>query len=254
LSEASVFDAAVGDMKQLPIKGTVPFVDAAVACGLVDEAGVKPVSELVLDAAVLDPLKVVALVVIPKELAKLATAPDIFNSELTKAVVKGVDDKFMTDLIAATPPGTATGDRAGDFATLIGAITSGANAQFFMAATPTIVKEWCAYPISMMPSGTSLAPTGGTVGGVRVMASDVLDAGVIVAFDASQLVGSAGTVELSSAQHANVDMAGSTSPTFSLWQKNCVGLRAERRFAYAIPRASAVASLANASYVPGSPA
>ena len=104
-----------------------------------------------------------------------------------------------------------------------------------------------------MPSGTNLTPTGGVIGGVRLMASDVLDAGVIVAFDATQIIGDRGSIALSSAEHANVDLAGSTNPSFSLWQKNCVGLKAEHTFGFAIPRASAVARLADATYVPGSP-
>ena len=49
-------------------------------------------------------------------------------------------------------------------------------------------------------------------------------------------------------------MAGGNSPTFSLWQKNAVGLRAERMVAVHALRATGVQSLSGVGYSGGSPA
>jgi hypothetical protein len=87
-----------------------------------------------------------------------------------------------------------------------------------------------------------------------VVVSDQLGSGEVLLFDADAIASDGGTVAMSTARHATVDMAGGNSPTFSLWQKNCFGLRVERQLGFKLLRAGAVASLSSASYTGESPA
>ena len=50
-----------------------------------------------------------------------------------------------------------------------------------------------------------------------------------------------------------LDMAGGNNPTYSLWQKNSAGVRAERMVAVHALRATAVQSLSGVGYSGGSP-
>jgi hypothetical protein len=208
---------------------------------VVGEADAKTPDALLLDAKTLDPVKTAVIIFATKELLQLggATATSLFNVELTNAVVKASDDKFLTDLIAETTPISSSGVPAIDFATLLAAIDSGADARIFVAVTPTVAKQLATYPASEMPANTEMTPNGGSVAGVRVIATDALDSGEAVAFDARQIGGDRGTLGITAAEHANIDPAGGDNPTFSLWQKNCRGLRAERWFGYSVLRTSA---------------
>ena len=99
-----------------------------------------------------------------------------------------------------------------------------------------------------------MGPNGGTVSGVRVITTDVLETDEMLAFDARQIAADRGTVGISASENATIDVTGGDTPAFSLWQKNCRGLRAERMFGFTILRAAAVASLDGVSYEASSPA
>ena len=141
-----------------------------------------------------------------------------------------------------------------DVQTLLSAITNGADARIFLVTTPGTAKQLAGYPASEMPANTSMAPTGGQIAGVPVLVTDVLESDEMLGFDARQLAGSAGTIGISASENATIDVTGGDVPAFSLWQKNCVGIRAERFFGYTILRAAAVASLDGVAYEASSPA
>ena len=77
-----------------------------------------------------------------------------------------------------------------------------------------------------------LGVNGGSVSGITVIVSDALADGTALLVDASQLLTASTPLKLDASENAVIDMAGGNSPTFSLWQKNAVGLRAERMVAY----------------------
>ena len=85
-----------------------------------------------------------------------------------------------------------------------------------------------------------------------------VDAGVLVIFKPSEIfLADDGRVTIDASNQATLDMDGGSpaTATFSLWQNNCVGLRAERFITWAKRRAGAVAVIDTASYGPsvGSP-
>ncbi len=64
-----------------------------------------------------------------------------------------------------------------------------------------------------------------------------------------------GRVTLDASNQATLDMSGGNSPTFNLWQKNCVGIRAERWIRWQARREDVVTLITGAAYGPavGSP-
>jgi hypothetical protein len=82
LAHRSVFDAAVASMRQIPVRGSLPVVDATVAAFVVSEGEPKQLGELSTNARLLDPLRVVAIIFATKELLTLggATAASLFIS------------------------------------------------------------------------------------------------------------------------------------------------------------------------------
>ena len=92
-----------------------------------------------------------------------------------------------------------------------------------------------------------LGVNGGHLAGINIAVSDQLSAGQVVAFDARSIGADPGVVGLDASDHGSIDMSGGNTPSFSLWQKDCRALRAERMFGFSLLR-NAVASVSGASY------
>ncbi len=98
-----------------------------------------------------------------------------------------------------------------------------------------------------------MTPTGGTILGYPVIVSASVDSGVVVVFKPSEIfLADDGRVTLDSSNQATLNMnAGSPgAATFSLWQRNCVAIRAERWIKWQKRRANSVAVIDTAAYAP----
>jgi hypothetical protein len=112
--------------------------------------------------------------------------------------------------------------------------------------------------LGQAPAGFNVTPSGGTLIGYPVIVSESVDAGVLVIFKPSEIfLADDGQVRLDASNQATLDMNGGSpsTPVFSLWQRNCVGLRAERWIHWKKRRDDVVAVIDTASYGPtvGSP-
>ena len=94
-----------------------------------------------------------------------------------------------------------------------------------------------------------MTPTGGTVQGCEVCVTEGVT-GQIVAVDATQIIGSAGAVELDSSKETSIQMAApadspptANTPYVSAWQMNYQLLKAVRVWGAAAPEAVQSASL-----------
>jgi hypothetical protein len=154
-------------------------------------------------------------------------------------------------LTGSSPANASSGVPAIDFGTALAAIESGADARFYAVTTSAITKQLALWPSGEMPTGTNLSPTGGTIAGIQVLASDAVDTGKMLIFDARQLAGDRGTVTLDTSTQGNIDPAGSTSPSVSFWQKNLVGLKSERKLARAPQGDYVNCDRGDAFHVPG---
>lgn len=257
LSNANLFDSALPDMVPTPVKTRVPMSSVAVVATIVGESDPKGVSELDLSNAALEPVKAAALLVVSNDLLRLGgrLAAQLFNAELVKGVALATDAHFISTLIAATTPFASTGTFLSDLGLLLDAVEGSADSRYYLAIEPGNAKQ-----LAVQPSATGgrqhpeLGVNGGSVGGITVVVTDSLQSGQLLLFDARQVAADGGIVGLDASENATLDMSGSTNPTFSLFQRNCSALRAERMFGFKLLRSTAAASVSGASYSAGSPA
>jgi HK97 family phage major capsid protein len=101
----------------------------------------------------------------------------------------------------------------------------------------------------------AVTPMGGTLMGFPVIVSTSVPSGNIILIKANEImVADDGAARLDASNQATLNMAG-VSPgeaaSFNLWQRNCIGLRAERWITWAKRRSTAVDRITSAAYAPG---
>jgi hypothetical protein len=106
-----------------------------------------------------------------------------------------------------------------------------------------------------------MTPTGGLIGGIRVITSGGLAANTFILVDAFQLAAASGNIEISASDQASLEFQTSpSSPPVagelvqSLWQQNMTGLRALRYFSAQRLRDTSVAVVGSLNYTGNSPA
>ena len=245
LAGVNAFDTLLPAMRNVPLKARVVVVTSVATGTIVDEGQPKQISELVFDADTLVPFKAVAIVVVSNELLELSTfdAFALLRSELQRGVVQATDAKFIDVLTTGISALPSSGNMRDDVATLLGAVTTDAQSKLYLLTTAVIANQW-------RIAGTDAGATfpNGSPAGIPVVPSDGVADGEIVLVDASQVAAGNSGVTLDASTDALLDMAGGSSPTFSLWQKDCTGVRCERWFSCARLRDEAVAKISGASY------
>ena len=99
---------------------------------------------------------------------------------------------------------------------------------------------------------------GGTLNGIPVIVSDAVahdsSGGLIIAIKSSEVfLAQNGGIRVDMSRDATIDMAGGNSPTYSLFQKNSLGLRAEWWVSWKKARPQAVQYISGATYKPVAP-
>jgi len=245
----------------------------------VGEGAPKPVGELAFERTTLGYTKCAGIIVLTEELIRLSTpnAEDRARGDLIEQCAKFLDEQFIQVAIAAgasnpasishgvsTPAATGT-DVDALKADLMTALATFTAAKIPITGLVIVTTPDIALGISMLtnalgqtPAGFNVTPSGGTLLGYPVIVSESVDTGTIVIFKPSEIfLADDGQVRLDASNQATLDMnSGSpNTPVFSLWQRNCVGLRAERWINWKKRRADVVAVIDSAAYGPavGSP-
>jgi hypothetical protein len=269
LSSYGAFDAMLPSMVKVPLSTTVGAVTTIAAGYVVGEASAKQVSRLSLSNGTIEPQKAHAIVVVANELLKVAGSGTsaLLQKELSNAAVLAVDASFISTLLAGVSVGVSSGSTAeavrADVAGLLSQVPGDATSRYFILTTPLVVKMWAmmgATPTTAFQAFPELTVQGGTMSGMRVVASDALpNVGQVILVDAAQVAANTGAIELSVLSEGSVmsdslpdsPVTGTTVFT-SLWQNNLSALRAERWWGAERLRSTAVASLINAnSYATG---
>jgi HK97 family phage major capsid protein len=257
LAHVGVFDTIAAAAPRVPMGTIASIVTATASGGAVAEGALKPASELVLANEQLEIQKAVAFVVVSSELLKLSPAgQNLILSELRNAAARATDEAFVDALVAASTPIASGGDVLEDIGALLAELNTGAASVVFLILPAVTAKRIITIPANTTPPSTGVVAfpnmtlTGGTIAGVQVLVSDAITDQVI-AVDAAQLAVDPGTVMLSTADAANIDLGAGGS--HSLWQRNEQGLRAERFFGFQLLRAGASASLSGVSWGATSP-
>lgn len=239
----------------------------------VGESGVKPVGEMAFSRTTLPYHKVAGIIVLTEELVRLSTpnAEETARRDLVEQCARFIDEQFIQVAIAAgadnpasitngvaSPSATGT-TLAALMADLNTALATLSAAGLTLSGLVFVTTSEVALRLSLMvtslgnpPAGFSMTPSGGTILGYPVIVSDSVDADTLVIFKPSEIfLADDGRVTLDASNQATLDMSGGSSPTFNLWQRNCVGIRAERWITWAKRRPTVVAIIDTIAYVPG---
>jgi HK97 family phage major capsid protein/HK97 family phage prohead protease len=239
----------------------------------------KPVGELAFDTVELGFTKVAGIVVITEELARLSTpsAEEAVRRDLTEQIAAFIDQQFIdpdvtanagvnpaavTQSVASTAIAASGNDAAAlrcDLRDLFMQFTSN---NLSVAGSVFVMSETMATSISLLtndlgqPEFPGISATGGTLVGIPVITSEsvpTVTAGSLIVLikQGEILLADDGVVTLDVSREATLNMADtnpSTAATFNLWQRNCLGLRAERWINYVKRRPTAVAFIKEANY------
>jgi HK97 family phage major capsid protein/HK97 family phage prohead protease len=238
----------------------------------VEEGDPKPVGELAFERDTMGYAKCAGIVVLTEELVRLSTpkAEARVRDDMIKQCRKFLDEQFIrvgnsagTSSPASITNGVASPAASGTDVEALRLDLMTAMQTFTAASIPLtglviVMTPELALGISLMtnalgqtPNGFNVTPTGGTLLGFPVIVSESVDSGTIVIFKPSEIfLADDGQVRIDASNQATLDMAGGSTPTFSLWQKNCIALRAERWINWKKKRAAVVAIIDTAAYAP----
>lgn len=275
LRAATVVDKLEG-LRRVPPNVRIVSQTGGSTVNWVGEKAPKPVTELAFGTVEVDDHKIAGIVVITEELIRLGrpSAEETVRRDLVEQIARFVDEQFLDPAVAggANNPAsvtngvsavTATGDDADSlYSNLNTALASFDNVDLSTGNVYVVTTPALARGISTLRNALGqfefpgMTPRGGTLMGFPVIVSSSVPAGYLILIKADEiLVADEGGVRLDASNQATLDMAGGSSPTFSLWQNNCVGIRAERFITWKKRRAEAVAVISGATYGPsvGSP-
>ena len=261
------------NLRRVPFNVDIPVQTAGSTVNWVGEAAPKPVGELAFTTVHFGYSKVAGIVVISEELARLSSpsAEAVVGTDLRNAIAEFIDLQFLSESVAATannPAGIARGVTATpatgtdapalrcDIGSALSAMTS---AGLSTSGVAIVMSEQMASQIGLMtnalgqPDFPSMGANGGSLAGLTVITSenvgsDTTGQNIYFIKQSEIFLADDGAVSLDSSREATLDMAGSTSAVYSLWQRNAVGIRAERWINYARRREGAVQYISGAAY------
>jgi HK97 family phage major capsid protein/HK97 family phage prohead protease len=261
-------------LRRVPFNVKISVQTAGSLVNWVGEAAPKPVGELAFDTITLGINKCAGIVVLTDELVRLSTpnAEMLVRDDMVKQVTKFLDAQFIDPTVALSAgvhpasithgvtPITASGSSADDFRADMRALRAAYTAaNLSTAGAVLIMNSISADALSDMvnplgqPEFPGLTVGGGTLRGMQVIVSENVpsdsDGSIVVMAKPSEiLLADDGVTVIDASREATLDMAGGSTPVFSLWQKNCVGIRAERWITWLKARAEAVQYISGANY------
>ncbi len=234
-----------------PLRTRLTSITAAAGASVVGEGKPTPVSRISLANSVLEPLHVIALIVLSAEVvASQSPASQAFVAgELRGAVADAADAALFNIAIPSGSPaptfsatGTTAADAIRDLRSALGLVSTTGAGRLFWVASPDVANALSALPAG---DGTTdlgllafpqMGPTGGELLNQPCAVSGKLDAGSLLLLDASGFAAAsesiildaslAGTIELETAPMADGSQ-GTGSELVSLFQTHSVALAAK---------------------------
>jgi HK97 family phage major capsid protein len=263
----------VQGFRSVPFNVRVPVQTGGSTVNWVGEQAAKPVTELSFSTLTVPNHRIAGIIVLTEELVRLSSpsAEETVRRDLTDQIAQFMDEQFIRVAVtagannpASITNGVSSPAASGTTLAALMADLKTALATFDTAGIPTeglviVTTPAVARTLSMMtttlgtsPSGFNMTATGGTLLGYPVIVSASVDSATIVIFKPSEIfLADDGRVTLDASNQATLDLAGGNTPDFNLWQKNCIGVRAERWITWVKRRAGAVAVIDTVAYVPG---
>jgi len=262
-------------LRQVPFNVTVPTQTTGGTYGWVGQNKPKPVTKADYATVTLGFNKAAGIIVLSEELVRLSTpsAENLVKEEMIAGMGAFLDAQFVDPAVAVSA-GVNPASITNGAATIASSGVTGAAAKidlasrvavFAAANIPLEGSVWLmndanafGLGLSMNALGQPLFPgvgqNGGTLLGIPVVVSNNVGARVILVHAPSILFADEGGVRIDVSREASVQM--DTAPTdtvdattvyLSLWQRNLVGLKAERFITWIRARTAAVTYITTAS-------
>lgn len=263
-------------LRQVPFNVSVASQTTGGTYGWVGQNKPKPVTKADFATVTLTFAKASGIIVLTEELVKLSTpsAEALVREEMIAGMQQFLDGQLNDPAVAAVANvnpasitnGAATAAASGVTGAAAKADLSARVATFTAAGIPLEGSVWLmsdsnafGLSLSMNSLGNPLFPgmsvTGGSIFGIPVVVSNSVSNRVILVHAPSILYADDGGVSIDVSREASVQMdSAPTDPTdattvlISLWQRNLVGLRADRFITWTRARTAAVTYLTAAAY------
>ena len=266
-------------LRSVPFRVPIVTQTGAGAGYWVGESKAKPLTSFTFTRTTLSPLKVANICVLSMENIRYSSPSSdaIVRDQLAAALRARLDTDFINPAktaVAGISPASITNGAAsivssGDDADAIRLDIRSLLAKFNAANNPVtsgvfVMTSACAQALAMMvnPLGQqefpTMGPTGGTVYGMPVIASDYVPAALVVLINTEDIfLGDEGEVAIDTSQEASLEMSDapthdSSTPTavslVSMFQTNSVAVRAERIINWMRGRTQSVAYLTSADW------
>lgn len=237
----------------------------------VGEGNVKPVSELEFDTVTLPYHKIAGIVVLTEELVRLSSpsAEETVRRDLVEQIARFIDAQLITPSVSAgannpasltngvSSPAASGTDADALYLDLNTALATFDDVDLSTEGVVILMTPALARGIATLRNAlgqfefSGMSATGGTLLGFPVIVSSSVPSGTIIILKPSEIfLADDGRVSLDASNQATLDMSGGSSPTFNLWQRNCIGIRAERWITWIKRRDESVAVIDTASYGP----
>jgi HK97 family phage major capsid protein/HK97 family phage prohead protease len=263
-------------LRQVPFNVSVPSQTAGGTYSWVGQGNAKPVTSAAFATVSVPFAKAAGIIVLTEELVKLSTpsAEATVRQEMIDGMAQFLDTQFVDPAVAAVanvnPASITNGASTAAASGVTGAAArldlSTSVAVFTAAGIPLAGSVWLmsdsnafGLGLSLNALGQPLFPgvgiEGGTIMGMPVIVSNNVGNRVILVHAPSILFADEGGVRIDVSREASLQMdsapsnpSDATTVLVSLWQRNLVGLRAERMITWIRARTAAVRYITAAGY------
>ena len=254
----------ISGLRTVPFNCKVPSQTAGGTYGWVGESKPKPVTKLAFAAETLGINKVAGIIVLTEELVRLSnpSAEALVRADMIAGIAQFLDTQFIDPAVAAVagvnpasitngaPTAAATVNPLAD---IMGLINHFVTAGIAVDGVTFILSPANALSLSFRtnldgsPEFPGLSINGGTYRGLQFVTSGTAGTNIVALQPALVLYADEGGVTIDASREASLQMdsapaspADATTVYVSLWQTNCVGLRAERFVTWKRANANAV--------------
>lgn len=263
-------------LRKVPFNVSVPAQTSGGTYGWVGEGAAKPVSALAFATVSLPFAKAAGIIVLTKELVKLSTpsAQELVRDDMINGMQQFLDTQFIDPAVAISAnvsPASVTNGVTGTAASGTTEAAARADLRALIATFATnnigldgvvlVMSETVAFILGTIinavgqPAFPGIGITGGSILGIPVVTSNVVGAQIVAIHAPSVLYADDGQTEIDVSEQASLQMDGApTNPTdattvlVSLWQRNLVGLRADRFVTWLKARANTVQRIHTVAY------
>jgi HK97 family phage major capsid protein len=263
-------------LRQVPFNVSIPSQTTGGTYGWVGQNKPKPVTKADFSSVTVPFAKAAGIIVMSEELVKLSTpsAENLVREEMIAGMGAFLDVQFQDPAVAAVANvnpasitnGASTAAASGATAAAAKADLAASVAVFTAAGIPLDGSVWLmndsnAWGLSVsvnalgQPMFPGMTAMGGTLMGMPVVVSNHLSTRVVLVHAPSILFADDGGVSIDVSREASVQMDSAPTDTvdattvyLSLWQRNLVGLRAERMVTWIRARTAAVRYITAAAY------